>query len=198
MIIAIAGFKGGIGKTTSAIHLANFLSDKGKTVLVDGDPNRSSTNWVNRGEFDFSCCDLIAAPKYTRDSDYTVLDTQARPDQDELSAIADGCDLLILPTSPDALAIEALFNTAEYLKNLDNCRVLLTLCDVRKKTQINDARKGIEKNQLPLFNVQIRLYSAYQKAALHGCSVDRVGDKFSKIAWTDYKKLGEEVLNYES
>ena len=43
MIITVAGFKGGVGKTTTAIHLACYFAQQSeKTLLVDGDPNRSS------------------------------------------------------------------------------------------------------------------------------------------------------------
>ena len=42
MIITVAGFKGGVGKTTTAIHLACYFAQQSeKTLLVDGDPNRS-------------------------------------------------------------------------------------------------------------------------------------------------------------
>ncbi len=45
MIVTVAGFKGGVGKTTSAIHLATYLNQNASTLLVDGDPNRSATTW---------------------------------------------------------------------------------------------------------------------------------------------------------
>ncbi|MEO0352764.1 MAG: ParA family protein, partial [Cyanobacteria bacterium P01_A01_bin.15] len=42
MIITVASFKGGVGKTTTAIHLAAFFQGKGKTLLIDADPNCSA------------------------------------------------------------------------------------------------------------------------------------------------------------
>ncbi|MFX5302078.1 ParA family protein, partial [Acinetobacter baumannii] len=49
MILAVTGFKGGVGKTTTAVHLAAVLAEDAPTLLVDGDPNRSATGWHARG-----------------------------------------------------------------------------------------------------------------------------------------------------
>ena len=49
--------QGGVGKSTTAIHLATYFSDKGKTVLVDGDPNRTSIGWFERGSLPFTVAD---------------------------------------------------------------------------------------------------------------------------------------------
>ncbi len=44
-IVTITGYKGGVGKSTTAVHLATFFSEIGKTVLVDGDQNRTALAW---------------------------------------------------------------------------------------------------------------------------------------------------------
>ncbi|QEG36260.1 MinD/ParA/CobQ/CobA-like protein [Bythopirellula goksoeyrii] len=47
MLIAFANSKGGVGKSTLAVHLAVLLFDLGKTVaLLDTDKQRSSSTWI--------------------------------------------------------------------------------------------------------------------------------------------------------
>ena len=43
MRISVVGFKGGVGKTTTAVRLAAYLQRKAPSILIDGDPNRSAS-----------------------------------------------------------------------------------------------------------------------------------------------------------
>jgi chromosome partitioning protein len=49
MIITITALKGGVGKTTTAIHLAAYLETNLPTLLVDVDKNRSALVWSREG-----------------------------------------------------------------------------------------------------------------------------------------------------
>jgi chromosome partitioning protein len=46
MIYAVVNTKGGVGKTTMAVHLATMLSRQGKTLMIDGDPQASAASWA--------------------------------------------------------------------------------------------------------------------------------------------------------
>ncbi|MEO0887025.1 MAG: ParA family protein, partial [Cyanobacteria bacterium J06648_10] len=101
MIITVASFKGGVGKTTTAIHLSAFLQGQAETLLVDADPNRSALGWAGRGELPFQVMDEWSAGQKVNPQGNVVIDTQARPTPEDLLALAETCDLLVLPTTPD-------------------------------------------------------------------------------------------------
>ena len=100
MIVTVTGYKGGIGKTTTALHLAAYLQRQAPAVLVDGDLNRSATGWGRNGSLPFRVVDERQAAKVSREFEHIVIDTAARPVREDLEALVAGCDHLIIPTTP--------------------------------------------------------------------------------------------------
>ena len=199
MIVTVASFKGGVAKTTTAVHLAAYLNAIGPTVLVDGDPNRSATGWAQRGSLPFRVADERQAPRVIRDTraEHTVIDTAARPSREDLEALADGCDVLIVPSTPDALALDALMATVETLRAIGSSRfrVLLTIVPPRPSRDGDNARAMIEGAGLPVFSGSIRRAVAFQRAALTGCVVTDVKDARSADGWGDYEAVGRELVS---
>ena len=74
MIITVAGYKGGTGKTTTAVHLACCLQSHAPALLIDGDPNRSASGWAKRGGFPFRVVDERQAARYAREYEHIVID----------------------------------------------------------------------------------------------------------------------------
>ena len=192
----MASFKGGVGKTTTAVHLAAFLQQQAATLLVDGDANRSATGWGKRGELPFRVVDEGEAARYVREYQHVVIDTQARPEEEDLKALAEGCELLVIPTTPDALALEALMLTVNVLQQLgtENYRILLSIIPPRPSRDGEEARSTLGQARVPLFQTGIRRLVAFQKAALAGVPVYAVRDPRAQLAWTDYRIVGEEIL----
>lgn len=200
MIITVASFKGGVGKTTTAIHLAAFLQGQAETLLVDADPNRSALGWANRGELPFQVMDEWTAGQNINPHGNVVIDTQARPTPEDLSALAETCDLLVLPTTPDVLALDALVLTIEYLKDIStpHYRILITAIPPKPSKAGEEVKELLREANLPVFEQGIRRFAAFQKAALQGLPVYSVKDPRAEAGWQDYEKVGEEILEIVS
>ena len=74
MYITVAADKGGVGKTTTAVHLAAYFQTRAATVLIDGDPNRSATEWgAAGGPLPFAIVDVAEGTHTARQFDQALL-----------------------------------------------------------------------------------------------------------------------------
>ena len=202
MIITVAAFKGGVGKTTSAVHLAAYLAGRGSTVLVDGDMNRSASRQAKRGSFPFTVLDERRIAMAVRDHEHVVIDTEARPGPEDLEDLAAGCDLLVLPSTPDVMTMEALFLTAEAVGQAGGegrYKVLFTLIPPpprwgRPNRRAVEARAELEAEKVPVFRENIRRLAAFVHASDAGVPVYDVKDAKAKEAWACYEAVGREVV----
>lgn len=192
-IITVTGYKGGVGKSTTAIHLATFFSDFGKTLLIDGDLNKTSMTWAERGNLPFEVVNQHKAMKVISGKDYVIIDTPARPDSDELVELADGCDLLILPTAPDVVSLQPMMHTARDLGDNVSYRVLITIVPPYPNKEGMVMKQELQKSNVPIFGTLIRRTTGYQQAAMKGVPIRDLKSSDMRKAWQDYKDVGKEI-----
>lgn len=194
-IIAITGYKGGVGKTMTALHISAYLATKGQTLLIDSDPNRSCESWAKRSQDSapFRVTNEKAATRLIPGNDFLVLDTPARPASDELKEISAGADLTILPTIPDAFSVQAMLDMIPQLAPGSTYRCLLTVCPPKPSKEADNVRAVLANSNIPVFTCQIRRSSGFVKAAAFGCTVNQLTGA-QRLGWQDYQALGKEVL----
>ena len=201
-IIAITGYKGGVSKTISSIHVARFLSDYGKVLLIDSDPNRSVEKWAKRADLSppFKVKNEKSAPAHIVGNDFLVLDTPARPDSSELKEISQEAHLTILPCVPDAISLDPMLQMFHDLASGANYRVLISIAPSYPSKSADDLRKLLNENEVQIFNGQIRRSASIVKAIDMGLTVAEMKGR-DKLPWRDYQDIGKEILeviNYES
>lgn len=121
--VLVASSKGGAGKTTIATHLAARSALDGlRTVLVDADPQASSTRWAyKRAGLDTAVLALDGTRRKAwrrqlpDDTQRVVVDAAAGAMADELEPFLDLVDSVVVPVVPSTFDIEA---TVPFLDSL--------------------------------------------------------------------------------
>lgn len=93
-IISIANFKGGVGKTTTAINLAAGLTNVGKVLVIDIDPQANLTQ-------------SLGVKDDIKTSIYSVLRKEAFGEKTQLTdALVNASNLNVIPSSLDLASAE--------------------------------------------------------------------------------------------
>lgn len=197
VVIAVAGLKGGIAKTTTAIHLAGCLALAGQRVLLaDGDRIRTSTAWARSGHLPYTVAPVTALAR-AREYDAIVLDTEGGPDNTELLEFARTADLTLLPTTPDINGLDGVAQTAEILRSggvgSGAYAALLTMVRPGGMKDIQ-ARKGLAELGIPVLRAGVRISEAFRDAANAAMLVRDVKSDIAMKCWRDYERVTLEAV----
>jgi chromosome partitioning protein len=200
VIITITSYKGGVGKTTTAVHLAAYLQRLAPTLLVDGDAIRSATKWSQRGDgkgLPFKIISYAQLARYASQFTHIVIDTEGNPSDDDFSDIAKDSDFIVIPAVPETVATDGLQHTLEKLHDLknDRYRVLLTMVPPKPRTDGDQLRAMLNEHDISVFKTEIPRLVAFEKAAADGVPVYGVRDDRAARAWEAYESAGKEITN---
>lgn len=195
-IITVASFKGGVAKTTTAVHFAAYFQERGPTLLIDTDPNRSVIRWNRAGALPFTVTDETGARGKLKEYDFVVVDTVQRPTPEDLAELVKRGPLVI-PAAPRGLDTHALSLTLAALKPFgrDSYRVLLTMVPPPPEQEGPELRAYLTGQGVPVFAAEIPRLKVYDKAASLGVLVNQVpNDRNAKRAWEAYAAAGKELI----
>lgn len=193
-VIALAGTKGGVGKTTLATALAVRAAKESKrAAMVDLDPQRSLAGWYER-RGDGNCenpqlfrgADTLpeAAEALERDGwDWLIADTPPAGLKNLMHNLA-AADAIIIPVKASAYDLEAVWPVVDICRRLDKPHICI-LNDVDPRSSLaKSAAALLHDLEIPVADIQIAHRTAYAASATVGKSaveVERDGKAAAEI-----------------
>jgi cellulose biosynthesis protein BcsQ len=115
MIIVVANSKGGVGKSTLAVHLAAWLHEQGhRVILADCDMQHSSSEWLREAAPEVQTVRLASPDpildellQIAREADYVVADGPGS-NTETSRALRLRADLALVPCKASRLEVKAL------------------------------------------------------------------------------------------
>lgn len=188
MIISVLNQKGGVGKTTIALHIASGLSQQGQRImLVDADPQGSARDWAaarkSPAAFPVVGMDRPVLhrdlPPMAADYDHVIVDGPPRATDLTRSAILPA-GLVIVPVLPSPLDVWACDDIVTLLKEAsvytDTQKAVFVVNRKIVGTAIGrDIAQALGGYGIPVMSTQIAQRVAFAEALATGQTVLETG-----------------------
>lgn len=165
MNILLCNGKGGTGKTTMAVLLAQALAEAGRHVSVlDLDPQATATAWLKE-------CDSGKVGKYEPGTEYDAVLIDTPPRLDTLARSLASCDVAVLVCSPSPADLWTTRDTAAAIRGKlpAQARLRILFNGVQATTMLSrDLPAMAERIGVQALTSTISRRQCYQHAALLG------------------------------
>src|ERR1700733_7420376 len=206
MIIVVANTKGGVGKSTLAVHLAAWLHEQGHSVtLADCDTQHSSSDWVKEAVPDVKTVRLAdpneildRLPALGQQTDYVVADGPGS-NTETSRALLLRADLALVPCKASMLEVRALAQATNVLRQAQDIRggqprATIVLSMVGKTYRLTqDMKDAAAALELPLAKTALTLKQIYADAPGQAAVVWQLGARGREAA-DEVEALFREVL----
>ena len=184
-VIAIANQKGGTGKSTTAINVAEGLARCDLRILLGDldEGQESSADWADINEkrrFDFKLVDPYKLGNFVErhEDDYDIIILDCPPRADRIAAlIVKYSSLIIMPVAPSPIELWGLRRLVDIVKDrqllMDGkpiAKVLLSRCKMNTKL-VPKSVKVLKELGLDIMESGTKELEAYRQVMEHGGTV---------------------------
>lgn len=199
-IYSLISQKGGTGKSTLARQLAVLAGEAEPSLLIDRDPQRTTTKWWARRRdlasvserpdlIDLDGTTLTAAVVALRRKSGGTLFIDTRPAVEEPEAeAARVADLIIVPVRPSPDDLEAVGETLKILRRLDK-RAVLVVNAAKTVGRATSARAALSRYPVPVCPVHVTDRTIYLDAALEGRGIGEMRGAVAREAWEELRQV---------
>lgn len=183
-VVSACSTKGGVGKTTTVICLADaFARNGGAVAIIDADPNGHIQTWRDRAPKDCTVDVITGVTEKTildkiaeiaQNYQLVLVDLEGAASQTVTYAIAES-DLVLMPTKVSGMDLQEVFRTYEVVKRAEKmlrrpipARALFTQMQPLMSRVALHARTEIQAAGVPVLQTEIIQRAAYQSIHFTG------------------------------
>lgn len=207
MVFSVANQKGGSGKTTLAMNFAAGLAKRGRTLVIDADPQGSAGQWSGLAPenrpFPVSVIAVAGnltheVQRFRQDYQYVVIDCPPTLETDNTQKAMLASDTVLVPVLPSPIDLWAsvrLANTIEQIKQIKpELKAHLVINQLEPRSALSRAmQQALAEFDIPALNNSVRRRAIYRNVAVDGGSVFCTG-KQGHAAASEIEAIIEEVM----
>ena len=209
MILAFLNQKGGVGKTTLAIHIAAALARNGaRVLLIDADPQGSALDWAACRTAD-PLFPVIGFPKpklhkeipaHIPHYEYIIIDGPPRVNELARSAIM-AADWAVNPVQPSAYDVWGAKDIVDLIREATTYRETIKSVFVINRRIVNtaigrDVAEALAGYDIPVLKTHIGQRVAFAESAANGSTV--LEDDPTSLASREIIALTDELLRQKT
>ncbi|MEJ2440932.1 MAG: ParA family partition ATPase [Gammaproteobacteria bacterium] len=204
-VIAFVGNKGGAGKTTHSVNLAAGLARYGETVIVDADPQASSSHWHANSDGQ-RVTPVFQAEAALPDQlenlkgryAYVIADCPPSVHAPQTDAILKMADVAMVPVQPSPVDLWATVHIEQAITEAKQVnpllRAILVVNQMESRSTLSQLiKEALAEIAVPVAATAVRKRAVYKASALEGRTVFDMGKRGEEAA-RELDELINEVI----